>query len=431
MLVRAMPSSSLARLHGCLAAGLVLLALPVGAQRDRFGVSVTWMGDVNEDGVDDFAVGTFPQTARSSAAGSGFAEIRSGRDGALVRRIEGDRAGDYFGKTVACVGDVDEDGMLDLAIAAGVVTDSGYVRVVSGRSGAKLFDIGPIRQEFHCALGSVQVEDGGRLAILVGGPRTIRIDETGSHHQIGVLRAFSSKDGRMLFSREEESTPSFASALATRPDEPSAAVLVGSSGDRRVYRCRGNELACTELIQLSIRYQGLGETLDWGDDVDGDGQPDFIAGAGGSGDETDFPAFHGSAFIVSGHDGKILRELRGRHEFQCFGRVVSLGGDTNGDSSPDAAVGEPEFPNSDQDPARRGSVSVFDARDGRLLGRIEGEEGARFGTALAIGRDLDADGCADILIGAPGGQHPENLPGRVLVISGKDRKVLYSVHASR
>jgi len=29
------------------------------------------------------------------------------------------------------------------------------------------------------------------------------------------------------------------------------------------------------------------------------------------------------------------------------------------------------------------------------------------------------------------GQHPENLPGRVPVISGKNRKVLYSVHASR
>ncbi len=97
---------------------------------DGFGSSVEFMGDVNGDGHADYAVGA-PQcpplqpldepemelTALEARGGrAGFVSMRSGRDGAELWRVNGQRSGSAFGARLLAVGDLDGNGSCDLLV---------------------------------------------------------------------------------------------------------------------------------------------------------------------------------------------------------------------------------------------------------------------------------------------------------------------------
>jgi hypothetical protein len=66
-------------------------------------------------------------------------------------------------------------------------------------------------------------------------------------------------------------------------------------------------------------------------------------------------------------------------------------------------------------------VYVFSSASGALLGAFSGErDGDVFGTTLSGGHDLDGNGRADLVIGAPGSDSGElRDAGRVLVLSDR------------
>ncbi|MCK6448896.1 MAG: VCBS repeat-containing protein [Planctomycetes bacterium] len=109
-----------------------------GPSDGEFGFALAFLGDLDGDGVDDYAIGD-PHTAGSSA---GAVAVISGASAATMRTLTAP-AGGQFGGALARAGDVDGDGVGELVVGApaefvGSFT-SGVVRLYSGASGVLIF----------------------------------------------------------------------------------------------------------------------------------------------------------------------------------------------------------------------------------------------------------------------------------------------------
>jgi hypothetical protein len=98
------------------ASGALLHSIHGDATYDFFGGSVAGVGDFDGDGVPDFAVGAFGDDDGGTNAGS--VRVYSGADGSVVLRVDGDSSGDELGYSVAAAGDVSGAGGRDLILGA-------------------------------------------------------------------------------------------------------------------------------------------------------------------------------------------------------------------------------------------------------------------------------------------------------------------------
>ncbi len=107
-----------------------------------FGVSVSGVGDVNQDGHNDFIVGAWKEYT-SNGFSLGSARVYSGKDGRVIYTFFGNHSGSVFGISVSGAGDVNQDGYVDCIVGAsndaanGAL--SGNARVFSGKDGAVLY----------------------------------------------------------------------------------------------------------------------------------------------------------------------------------------------------------------------------------------------------------------------------------------------------
>lgn len=114
---------------------------------------------------------------------------------------------------------------------------------------------------------------------------------------------------------------------------------------------------------------------------------------------------------AAGASAVILHQFDGAATRDSLGGSVAAAGDVNGDGVGDFIVGVPGANSS------AGSAFVFSGSDYRELFRFDGPAGSRFGTSVAGAGDVDGDGHADLIVGAPG---VLSLPGRAYVYSGTD-----------
>jgi len=326
---------------------------------DNYGVATDVAGDIDGDGILDFVVGAFLDPAGGSDAGAAY--ILSGADGSVLRTFNGG-PNDRLGYEVAGVGDVDDDGVVDVAVTA---DGNEAVYVFSGSDGSTLHTFLPDAPEDNIGwslapAGDINGDDHADIA--VGSPG----NDLGGL-EFGLVRIYSGADGSVL--RE----------------------WPGTAG--------------------SI---GFGFALDLAGRVDGDGIDDFIVGYQSIGNRAD---------VISGADGSLIHTWSGDAVTDWFGTAVAGIGDADLDGFGDLAVGASTSFIDD------GYVRLFSGQTGAEILTILGDSAIElFGLSVSQVGDVNGDGRADVLAGAPFANAPGLFSaGRAAVHSGLDGSLLIEI----
>jgi len=398
------------------------LSTPNPQAYGNFGRSLA-VGDVNGDGNADIAVGA-PYEDADGNGSQGRAYVFSGADGSLLFTLDtpNPQAKAYFGWSLA-VGDVNDDGKADIAVGApyenaGGNGKQGRAYVFSGADGSLLFTLGTPNPQakayFGWSLAVGDVNGDGNADIAVGAPYE---DADGNADQ-GQAYVFSGGDGSLLFTLgtpNPKANAYFGRSLALgdvnsdgKEDTAVGAPLEdvsGNSGQGRAYVFSGADgsLLFTLDTPNPRPVAEFGYSLAVGD-TDGDGKEDIAVGSPtwsvGRWDQL------GRAYVFSGADSSLLFTLDtpNRQEYGGFGWSLALG-DVNGDGKEDIAVGAPwEYVNLGQVSDNQGRAYVFSGADGWLLFILDtsdSQANAYFGCSLALG-DVGGDGKGDVAVGAYG-----------------------------
>jgi hypothetical protein len=150
-------------------------------------------------------------------------------------------------------------------------------------------------------------------------------------------------------------------------------------------------------------------------DVDGDKVVDIVTSAPTFGSGA--AANSGRVYVYSTASGKLLWTADGKPEDQ-LGTGIEAAGDANGDGIPDVVASSPGG----------GKAFIYSGRDGHVLQTLIGEsKDDNFGAHVAGVGDVDHDGHADVLVGAPQNSANGKASGRAYVFSGKDGSTLLTL----
>ncbi|MBC7772016.1 MAG: FG-GAP repeat protein [Pyrinomonadaceae bacterium] len=205
-----------------------------------------------------------------------------------------------------------------------------------------------------------------------------------------------------------------------------------SGADPYAYRSPLDALAFDQFVEtirapLEAADTRFGTVVEALGDIDGDGHIDFAVSAPGSQDaEGRWVGDPGSVFIYSGQSKALIRTITG--EVAGFGSALRSLGDVNADGVADLAIGSPSTDrNADATLDFTGSVTVYSGADGAVVWTRDGASRLdELGWAIALARDVNADGVNDVFVGAPGagGDLSTAGPGAAFVLSGVDGAII-------
>ena len=331
----------------------------------RFGRAVAWVGDLDGDGAEDLVVGA--PFATGDVRHGGRVSAFGGGTGALLWSVGGAAAWSWFGQAVAAAGDVDADGVPDVAVGAPQADGArGWLELRSGVDGALLRrHVGPEPgAQLGRSVAGVGDADGDGVPDVAGGAPSC----DGPGLLAGCAHLWSGAGGTPLHSWH------------------------GAPGDR-----------------FGLALAGL-------PDVDGDGRPELAVGA----PLADGAAPQGGALhVLSAHTGASLQVVHGDEAGQLLGHAVAHVGDVDGDGRPDVAAGSPGH---DLAATDAGSVAVHDAASGDLHLLVTGRAAGEGLFVVAGAGDVDGDGRDDLALGVPSAGVEQ--AGCLRLVSGDGRELL-------
>ena len=367
---------------------------------EGLGADVAGAGDVDGDGLPDVL-----------AASDGAAWLFRGVSGG-----GGDTADAFVGVMplgaggAVAAGDLDGDSHADIVVGDPV---AGEVYLLAGAAAGGTVD--PTTGGAFPLIATLQIPGvGGDVAVVENhdgtGAVTVAVGGAGSGAAWMFMSPFSTVMVEELAAAEVATTGDDVSVadLGDGDGDGKGDLLVGDAGagggDGRVLIVRD--------LSVEARLGGLdgaraGAAVASAGDWDGDGLPDLVVGGPASSAEA---AGGGAVWIVSGDvtgdatlEDVAMAVLTGREAEQAAGTSVSAAGDINGDGFADLLVGAPGTDGG------RGAVLVVlgPVEDEASLGDVgyaELGEGAADGAGAAVAGpgDVDGDGLDDILVGAPG-----------------------------
>ncbi|HYX15790.1 MAG TPA: integrin alpha [Nostoc sp.] len=419
-------SFNLSNLNG--ANGFTINGIAAG---DYLGYSVSSAGDVNNDGFDDLIIGAYNADPNGYDSGQSYVVFGSstGFDATLNLSnlngtngftINGIAAGDESGYSVSSAGDVNSDGIADLIIGAPNAdpngTDSGQSYVVFGKStgfsstlnlsnlnGANGFTINGIA-EYDFSGESVSsagdVNDDGIADLIIGA-------------SLAFPNGVTSGQSYVVFGKSTGFDATF-----------NLSTLNGANGFTI------NGIAEEDYSGYSVSSAG---------DVNNDGIADLIIGAR----YADFNGYSssGQSYVVFGKNTGFsatlnLSNLDGTNGFTINGIAaddesgvsVSSAGDVNSDGFDDLIIGayiaDPNGSGSGQSYVVFGNtgfsstlnLSTLNGANGFTINGIAGNDLS--GYSVSSAGDINNDGIADLIIGAPGADPNGSESGQSYVLFG-------------
>jgi len=415
----------------------------------EFGSSVAGAGDVNGDGYADVIVGA-PLFDNNGASNKGAAFVFFGSDSGLAAtaawQAEGDDPFDRFGTSVAGAGDVNGDGYADVIVGArNFDTDQNlegaafvYFGSASGLSTTADWQAegDQVSASFGISVaGAGDVNGDGFADVIVGAVffDNGQDDEGAAFMYLGSASGLGTAPAWQAESDQDAAW--FGASVAGAGDvngDGFADVIVGASlfdnGEANEGAAFGYLGAASGLVTTAAwqaesdqDFAGFGDAVAAAGDVNGDGFADLIVGA---------PQFdngetnEGAAFVFLGSASGLSTaadwQAESDQEFANFGSSVAGAGDVNGDGYADVIVGAPFFDNGETD---EGAAFVFFGSDSGLAAtaawQAEGDDPFdRFGTSVAGAGDVNGDGFADVIVGADRFDNGETDEGAAFLYLG-------------
>lgn len=426
----------------------------VGSYNYRCGWSLGSGGDFNGDGRTDL-ISSEPAYSANEGRITVFGGLAPGGTFAYTTLMTalGTSAAEMAGWSVACAGDVNGDGFADMLVGApkadvGGLDDSGRAYLylggasLAGSQPALTLDGTQLGGNFgFCVAAAGDVNGDGFGDFLVGEPYFdgAQVDAGRVH----LVYGHSTEPSPVAWTREESSvSPSRLGASVTWVGDVNGDgyddVAAGSpdwsggqSGEGRVQVFAGGPtgLGASPLssVESNVQNAHLGFSIAGVGDLDGDGYGDLAAGAV---DYTNGQTAEGAVFVYRGSSSGLITTpawiLESNVAFVHFGERVAHAGDLNNDGFSDFAVGCPSCSASEPD---EGTVTVY---YGSPFGPLYitpqvlrgGYSGSNFGSGLAGGLRLNADGYDDLVVGAPDFSNGEPGEGIVRVYRGSAAGVL-------
>jgi hypothetical protein len=432
----------------------------------RLGWAVAGAGRVNGDSYADILVGADKGGTDKQGWAGLFLGSNGGPQSMAVWSVSGERKGDLFGGALDSAGDVDGDGYDDIVVGApnyeGVAPSdeagegAAYV-YLGGESGPALTPAwkaeGDLQAaKFGAAVAGAGYVNGDEYAdVIVGMPGFTNGDfinagaafvyfgsEDGLNPAYGWLdygNQAGSQFGLEVNAAGDVNGDGYGDVLVGQPYYDNDIYLDAGA----VYLYLGNQFSLSNVHAWSyIGYRGddrLGTSAASAGDLNNDGCDDIAIGApgyneGGLLNTGKAYVFYGCQATLSGLNDVPDWEFTVEQAGANVGIDVSGAGDTNADGYAELLVGAHLY---DDEQANEGTVYAFFGGPQGILSQpvwqVDGNKNdTYFGYAVDGAGDTNGDGFADVLIGAPTFRVNEVIKGAAFVYFGSTEAIIIHTH---